>query len=119
MAPTPPTAFDQRAQTRYAQLIGDKVPGPPRSCLPSYRSHDMAVIDDRTIVFRESPGRVWVMRPQNDCNLLSAGRFALITRSSTSQLCRGEIAQVADPSNGVAVGSCVIGDFVPYTRPGA
>jgi hypothetical protein len=119
IAPPPPAAIDVRAQTRLAQLVAGKVAGPPRSCLPSYRSRDMVVIDDRTIVFRESPGRVWVMHPQNECNLLSAGRYALITRTSTTQLCRGDIGEVADPVSGASVGSCVMGDFVPYTRPGA
>ena len=33
-------------------------------------------------------------------------------------LCRGEIAQVIDTSQGFTVGSCSIGDFVPYTGRG-
>jgi hypothetical protein len=120
MAPPQQTAaVDDRAQARLAQLVAGKVPGPPQSCLPVFRSPDMTVIDDRTIVFRESGARTWVMRPQNACNLLSAGPYALVTRRSGGQMCRGDIGQVVDPQSGASVGSCIVGDFVPYTRPGA
>ena len=119
VAPPQPPLVDAKAQTRMAELLAGKVAGPPRSCLPSYRADTMSVIDDRTIVFRDSPGRVWVMHPLNECNLLSVGPYALMTRSPTSQLCRGEIAQVVDTMSGATVGSCVIGDFIPYVRPGA
>ena len=120
VAPPPQAALaNPKAQARLAQLLAGKVAGRPQACLPSHRANDMAVIDDRTIVFRDSPGRVWLMHPLNECNLLSAGPYALVTRSSTSALCRGEIAQVVDTMSGANVGSCVMGDFVPYVRPGA
>lgn len=117
--PLAPAALDAKQQSRLAQLVGGKVAGTPQSCLPNWRTHDMTAIDDMTLVFRESPGRVWVQRPQNPCNLLSAGPYALVTRNSTGQLCRGDIGQVVDTMSGTNVGSCVMGDFVPYVRPGA
>lgn len=117
--PQPAEPLSAKQQTRLNQLLGDKVAGTPQSCLPNWRTHDMVAIDDSTIIFRESPGRVWLQKPQNPCNLLSAGPYALVTRSSTGQLCRGDIAQVVDTMSGTNVGTCVMGDFVPYTRPGA
>lgn len=119
MAPQPTAVMDERAQARLSQLLAGKVAGPPQSCLPGYRSRDMVVIDDRTIAFRESPGRVWVMNPRNACNLLSSGPHALVTRTPTTQMCSGDIGQVVDTLSGATVGSCVMGDFIPYTRPGA
>jgi hypothetical protein len=121
MAAPPPQAapLDARQQSRMAQLLGGKVAGTPQSCLPNWRTHDMTAIDDSTLIFRESPGRVWVQRPQNPCNLVSMGPYALVTRGSTGQLCRGDIAQVVETFSGSNVGSCVMGDFVPYVRPGA
>jgi hypothetical protein len=41
-----------------------------------------------------------------------------VTRSSGSGLCRGDIARVADVSTGMIVGSCAVGDFIPYTTAG-
>lgn len=120
VAPAPaPVALDAKQQSRMAMLVGGKVAGTPRSCLPNWRTHDMTAIDDMTLVFRESPGRVWVQKPQNPCNLVSVGPYALVTRTPTGQLCRGDIAQVIDTMSGANVGSCVMGDFVPYVRPGA
>jgi hypothetical protein len=31
-------------------------------------------------------------------------------------LCRGDIGQVTDTLNHTTVGSCVMGDFIPYMR---
>lgn len=116
----PPKApmVDQKAQARLAQLIDGKVAGKPQSCLPTYSSNDMVTIDDYTIAFRDGANRVWINKPAGGCNLLSAGPYALVTRSfGSSGMCQGDIAQVVDTLSGSVVGSCVIGEFVPYTRP--
>ena len=119
-APPPQAApLDAKQQSRLAQLLGGKVAGTPRSCLPNWRTHDMVAIDDTTLIFRESPGRVWVQKPKNPCNLLSMGPYALVTRNTIGQLCNGDIGQIVDTMSGTNVGSCVMGDFTPYVRPGA
>jgi len=117
--PPPPQPLTAKQQARLTQLLEGKVAGAPQSCLSNWQTHNMVTIDDDTIIFEQSPGRVWLQKPQNPCNLLSSGAYALVTRSSTGQLCRGDIAQVVDTMSGMNVGSCVMGDFVPYTRPGA
>jgi hypothetical protein len=108
---------DARAQARLNQLLAGKVPGRPQSCLPSYRANDMIVIDDYTIAFRDSTRRVWINKPQGPCNLLSAGPYALVTHpiGGGIGLCRGDIGTVVDTLNHGSVGSCVMGDFIPYT----
>ena len=117
-APRAPVV-DQKAQARLAQLLAGKVAGQPQSCLPTYRSNDMVVIDDYTIAFRDGTNRVWINKPAGGCNLLSGGPYALLTRSvGGGGLCRGDIAQVVDTLSGATVGGCVLSDFVPYVRPG-
>ena len=111
--------LNAKQQSRLTELLGDKVAGTPQSCLPNWRTHDMVAIDDSTLIFRESPGRVWLQKPKNPCNQLSLGPYALVTRDTIGQLCNGDIAQVIDTMSGANVGSCVMGDFIPYTRPGA
>lgn len=102
-----------KAQATYDKLLAGKTAGRPANCLPLLRSHDMVVIDDNTILYRD--GRTtYVNQPLGSCNLLSRGSYALVTRSFGSQLCRGDIANVVDASTGVTVGSCALGDFVPY-----
>lgn len=117
--PQAPAPLNAKQQTRLDQLLGGKVAGAPQSCLPRWRTQDMTVIDDGTIIFRENSGKVWLQKPQAPCDRLSSPAYALVTRSIQSQLCRGDIGQVVDPSTNITAGSCVMGDFVPYTRPGA
>lgn len=118
-APPPPPGPDPQAQMRLNQILAGKVAGAPQSCLANWRAQNMVVIDDNTIVFRESSARVWVQKPRNPCDRLSNPSYALVTRTITNQLCSGDIAQVVDPSANIMVGTCVIGDFVPYVRSGA
>ncbi|HEX6741931.1 MAG TPA: DUF6491 family protein [Sphingomicrobium sp.] len=106
-------------QQRYDQLLAGKVAGPPVSCLPTYHQDDMVVIDDQTVAFRQGSNRVYVNHMQGGCSNLG-GSYALVTKQfGSAQLCRGDIGQVVDLTNHFTVGSCVFGDFVPYTRPRA
>lgn len=108
-----PAERSAQAQATYDKLLAGKAPGRAAHCLPLQRSNDMVVIDDDTILYRD--GRTtYVNRPLGGCNLLGRGSYALVTRSSGSGLCRGDIATVVDTSTGVTVGSCALGDFVPY-----
>ena len=106
-------------QREYEQLLAGKVAGPPLSCLPTYRQNDMVVIDERTIAFRDGSRRVYVNNMQGGCSNLG-GSYALVTKQfGSAQLCRGDIGQVVDLTNHFTVGSCVFGDFIPYTKTGA
>ena len=108
-----PEQRSAKAQATYDKMLAGKTAGRPAKCLPLQRSNDMVVIDDDTILYRN--GRTtYVNKPLGSCSLLSRGSYALVTRSIGSQLCRGDIANVVDVSSGTTVGSCALGDFVPY-----
>lgn len=113
-APPSPTRA-AAAQAELQRLTQGRVAGPAISCLPNTRSRQSITVDDNTIVFRNG-GTVYVNRLQGGCSGLGSGFYALVTRSHGSGLCRGDIADVADTSSGAVYGSCIIGDFVPYTR---
>ena len=105
-------AEDQQA---YDKALAGKTAGASSNCLPTYRSQDMTVIDEGTILFRD--GRtVWVNNTLGRCSNLGRSGYAMVTKSFGSQLCRGDIATVTDTQSGMMVGSCSIGEFVPY-RP--
>ena len=107
-----------KADKQYAELLAGKVAGPPVSCLPSYNANDMVVIDERTVAFKVGTRRVYVNHMRGGCSNLG-GPYALVTRSvGGSGLCTGDIAQVVDVTNRITVGSCVFGDFIPYTKAG-
>ena len=116
-APGPAPMRTAEKQREYEQLLLGKVPGQPMSCLSRFRATDMRPIDDGTILFRDGANRTYVNHPQGPCNGLASGHYTLVTRQvGSSDPCRGDIAQVVDLSNGMLVGSCVWGDFIPYTR---
>ena len=105
------------AEAQLQKMLAGKVAGKPMTCLPSLRADNMTVIDDNTVLFRD--GRT-VYR--NDfgglgCNRLSAG-YTLVTKTTGSNLCSGDIGQVVDLANGMAIGGCAFGDFVPYRNAG-
>lgn len=113
-APEPMTRSAE-AEAQLSKLLAGKTAGRPVSCLQSWQSGNMVVIDDNTVLFRDSPTRVY----RNDfrgygCQNLGSGRYTLVTRSSGPSLCSGDIAQVVDLGSGINLGSCVMGDFVPY-----
>lgn len=108
-----------RAQAQLADLTAGKVAGPPVSCLSHHASREMIIIPGGTVAFRDSSRRIYVNNMGGGCpNLRDTN--TLVTRPvATTSLCRGDIAQVLDTSSHIFVGSCVFGDFVPFTRPGA
>ena len=115
---TAPESRSLSAEDHLQKVLAGKVALAPVDCLRSYSSNDMIVIDDGTILFREG-GRIY----RNDleggrCSGLAMGN-TLVTRQFGGQgLCRGDVAQVMHLSSGMTMGSCVLGDFVPYASPG-
>lgn len=108
-----------RAQTKYQQLIAGRVAQAPLSCLPTLRANDMEVIDENTIAFRNG-SRVYINHPEGGCPQATQGHTALVTRQyAQTGPCRGDVVQVVDTLSHITVGSCALGDFTPYLRPGA
>jgi hypothetical protein len=108
-----PIQRSAQAQHEYDHALAGKVAGKAEKCLPTYRSNDMTIIDDNTILFRD--GRTtYVNHPLGGCNNLHQSGRALVTKNFGPQLCRGDLATVVDNSSGMSVGACSLGDFIPY-----
>ncbi len=116
----PPQPRTPNAEAHLQSMLAGKVAGPAVRCIPSYAADNMVVVDDSTILFRDGARRVW----RNDleggaCHGLRNGG-TLVTRREvgSSSLCKGDISHVVT-SGGMSTSSCVMGDFVPYSVPGA
>ncbi|MEO7365242.1 MAG: hypothetical protein ABIW03_02890 [Sphingomicrobium sp.] len=117
-APVEPVARTPQAEAHLQTALNGRMPGQPVACLPDFRSNDMTVIDDSTILFRAGRTTYRNDLQGGSCSHLGSGHYALLTRRYGGVgLCRGDIAEVRDLTNGFTVGSCVIGDFIPYTKP--
>ena len=88
--------------------------GEPVSCVSTRSLQGNRSAGD-AIIFSGIGDRIWVNRPAGGCPELNSGR-TLVTRTSSTQLCRGDIANVVDPVSGIGFGACGLGDFVPYRR---
>lgn len=99
-----------------AAVLAGRIAGTPQDCvnrdaLGGNKSYSRGAIlfGDRT------DDVVYVNRPPAGCPDLSVGR-ALKVRTTTTQLCRGDIVTVFDPAGGVEYDSCSLGEFTPYRR---
>jgi hypothetical protein len=112
--PAETTASDETKLS--AALAGYEQSGPPVSCVNERDLHGNRSVGEGAIVFEgTTSATLWVNRPAGGCPSLDMGR-ALVTRTTTSQLCRGDIATVVDPVAHIEYGGCGLGDFTPYRR---
>ena len=106
------TTASEEAQLA-AELRG-MVAGEPRACVPSRDLRGNRSVGG-AIVFEGIGDTIWVNRPDVACTGIRHGR-AISTRTTSSQLCRGDIVTIFDPVSGAQFGGCGLGDFTPY-RP--
>lgn len=113
--PSAPRA--ERDAMRLQEATEGRVAGQAASCLPHYRSGDMTILDNGTLLFRD--GRTtWVNQLREGCAGAGWGHYALVTRTYGGVgLCGGDIVELVDLSSGSFAGACTVGDFVPYRRP--
>jgi hypothetical protein len=111
--------YEARSEAKLQQYLAGKVQGKAQECLTSFRSQDMIRIDDDTVLFRDGGRRFYRNELNGSCNGLGNSHYAMVTRTvgGAGRLCRGDIARMVDVGSGTLVGSCVIGEFVPYTSP--
>jgi len=110
-----PAASNDRPKDveKFQKAVAGKTAGAPVDCIERRRSSDFSRAG-RYVIFRPSPALTYVNELSPGCDT-GAIRETLTFRSTSSQLCRGEIAIAVDPLGGAAGGSCTLGEFVPYT----
>jgi hypothetical protein len=106
-----------RARANAARMLEGRTAEPTVSCIDQRRVHGNQSLDGGGILFGEPRDAVvYVNQPPGGCPDLNHGRI-LITRTTGSRLCSGDIVTVAEPSRGPMAGSCGLADFTPYRRP--
>lgn len=112
-------APEARADARAAlaaELRGYEPAGDSAYCVQMRQLGGNRSVGNYAIIFEgNSRDRLWVNRPTAGCPSLDFGR-ALQVRTTSSRLCRGDIATVFDPVSGMTHGGCALGVFQPYRR---
>lgn len=111
---------DAKAQAKLDKLLGGRVAGEPKNCVPVARTNSAIAIDGYTLAFRDGP-RVWInnLQANNGCEMIGHP-YAMETESHVREVCSGSTVNVLDMSEsggGMPVGACVLGDFIPYAKP--
>ncbi|WP_375403054.1 hypothetical protein [uncultured Sphingomonas sp.] len=110
-------AAELRTQEALAVELAGLVPGEPTACLPEpARVQVSSKGYGSTLVYRVSNS----VKYRNDMNgsCPGAGRDdILVTRTTQSRSCRGDIVQTIDRGSRFPTGACSFGDFIPYRRP--
>lgn len=118
-ADSEPPRLTEKQAARLDKAIAGKVAGQPVSCVGRVGSSDrLEVISDGVLLYRANRNLVYVNRLSGECNGISRGD-TLVLKPTLSQYCSGDIARSVDLSIGMTVGSCALGEFVPYRTPGS
>ena len=105
---------DDKTRARLDRELAGLVPGAPQSCLQSIDRQEMKAFGD-TLVYRGAGRTRWVTQTTG-CGGVGDNNI-LVTRLTTGQLCRGDIATTVDRTSGFQTGGCSYGDFIPYRKP--
>jgi hypothetical protein len=110
-APPPPPGMPRQA----TELAG-RIAGAPKDCVPIRTSENLRVSDgDPTTLVYGWGKTVWANHLEGSCSF--ASNDIPVFESRTGSYCRGDIVRSVDRYSHIPGPSCVLGDFVPYTRP--
>lgn len=103
------------AAPREDPLAG-RIAGAAVDCVDQSRLGGPDIVDNRTILYRQSLGRIW----RNDLPAACPGlrpNTTLIVQIYGSQLCRNDNFQTRDAGSIVNGPLCRLGKFTPYDLP--
>jgi hypothetical protein len=110
-APPPPAM-----PPAQSSLLAGRTAGPPQHCLPIRPTANLQIDpDDRSVLVYGFGRALWVNRLPDGCAF--APNDIPVFQPTGSSNCRGDIVRSVDRMSRIPGPSCVLGDFVPYTRP--
>jgi hypothetical protein len=108
-----PPATEQQGPPR--ELAGRSA-GAPQRCVLINQSEALRIADNDHHTLLYGSGRtIWANHLGGQCGFGSDD--VLITEPVGSYYCRGDLVRSMDRLSRIPGPACVLGDFVPYTRP--
>ncbi len=110
----PAVGRDRTPDTLEKRLAG-RVAEAPRSCITLRPGLSSETVEG-AIIYRQSRDLWLVNRPDDGrcANLTSNNAF--VSRTPSTQLCRGDIIQIFQPAAQIPLNTCGLSDFVPYRK---
>ncbi len=103
-----------RDQIAVEKRLAGRVAGKPRSCLNRHEAQNMSV-HDGMLLYRVN-ARLTYRNDLNGCRQLREHDLIVTRLYGSSQLCRGDIAEIVNRTGYFPKGSCAFGEFVPYAK---
>ena len=114
---TPALAKLETGDAKLARLTAGRTTGKTVDCINTnfVGNDESEKLPGIGIAYRQ--GTTWyVSHFEGGCPQLSDDTI-VITKLHGSQLCRGDIADLRMSGANIPLGSCIFGDFTPYTKP--
>jgi hypothetical protein len=110
------TAAQPSGAPGRSELAG-RVAGAPQRCVPIERDLSLRVdpANRQTLLYGHGK-RVWANHLPEGCGFNSGD--VLVIKPIGSDYCRGDFVRSFDPVSRFPGPSCILSDFVPYTRAG-
>ena len=112
-----PASAREPEEDKLARALKGLAAGKPVDCLTLRKVRSSRIIDGTAILF-EASGILYVNRPVSGAESLSAS-LAMLTKTATSEICRGEAVQLFDAASQTSRGLAFLGQFVPYKKAAA
>lgn len=97
--------------------LGGKVAGRPVSCIPSSTNTNTIRVSDSVLLYRTSGRLVYKNDLRQSCPGLARDNDIIVSQTSGTGPCRGDIIRLVDRTSGIGGPSCVLGEFTPYRTP--
>jgi len=91
--------------------------GEPTDCITSRDIEDTDAVSDRVVLFHMRNGRTYRNDLPESCRQLTRKSSAFSYRTTVDRLCSIDVIRVFEPAQGIALGGCRLGKFVPYELP--
>lgn len=104
-----------KGQAKLAEMLEGRVAGEPQSCISTFPTTRLTVIDGTALVYRVG-SKLYVNVP-HDPESLNDGD-ALQTKTFGNRLCSTDVITTFDRLGGFFTGNIFLNEFVPYEKVG-
>jgi len=103
-------------QDALAAELQGRVAGKPMDCVDKARLDGPQIIDDHTLIYRESGRRVWRNDLPDACPGLRP-MDTMVIEVWGNQMCRNDHFRSYAPGSSIPGAICRLGTFTPYDKP--
>lgn len=95
--------------------LAGRIPGQPARCIDIEFTQAPQIVDQSTILFRETNKRVWRTTPEDSCPYLDP-LGTLIVEQHGAELCQDDHFRVRRPNDVIPSPLCRFSTFTPYDK---